>query len=412
MASKNRKYVILVGDGMGDYPQGSLDGKTPLEAAHTPHMDAVASQGIMGWAQTVPSTCEPGSDIANLSLLGYDPLVYHTGRAPFEAVSMGIRLKEGDVAFRCNLVCLDHQGNETVKMNSYSAGHISTDESRILINDLNGFLNLPGLSFFPGVSYRNILVWAGADPSAKTAPPHDLTGQDVTDYLNTRRELGPIVALIRKSWPFLSQHPVNKARQEQGLVPANSIWLWGQGKTPEMPSFPDRFDLRGGVISAVDLLKGIGLSAGLESLFVEGMTGYLDTNFRGKADKALAFLAEKDLVYVHVEAPDEASHEGSVEKKIQAIEAFDREVVGTVLSGLGRFEDFSLLIVTDHFTPIQVMTHTREPVPFSILRSEDQHRPVRRRGFSERSAYEGEVSFLKGDELMSWFLQCHQELSK
>jgi 2,3-bisphosphoglycerate-independent phosphoglycerate mutase len=412
MASTNRKYVILVGDGMGDYPQDSLDGKTPLEAAYTPHMDAVASQGIMGWAQTVPSTCEPGSDIANLSLLGYDPLVYHTGRAPFEAVSMGIRLKEGDVAFRCNLVCLDHRGHETVKMNSYSAGHISTDEARILINDLNGFLNLPGLSFFPGVSYRHILVWAGADPSAKTAPPHDLTGQDVTDYLNTKGELGPIVALIRKSWLFLSQHPVNKSRQEQGLVPANSIWLWGQGKTPEMPSFPDRFDLRGGVISAVDLLKGIGLSAGLESLSVEGITGYLDTNFRGKADKALAFLAEKNLVYVHVEAPDEASHEGSLEKKIQAIEAFDREVVGTVLSGLNRFEDYSLLIGTDHFTPIQVMTHTREPVPFTVFRSEDQRRPVRRRGFSERSAYEGEVSFLKGDELMSWFLQCHQELSK
>ena len=206
-------------------------------------MDAVASQGIMGWAQTVPSACEPGSDIANLSLLGYDPLVYHTGRAPFEAVSMGIRLKEGDVAFRCNLVCLDHRGHETVMMNSYSAGHISTDEARILINDLNGFLNLPGLSFYPGVSYRHILVWAGADPSAKTTPPHDLTGQDVTDYLNSKGELGPIVDLIRQSWLFLSQHPVNKARQERGLVPANSIWLWGQGKTPEMPSFLDRFGL-------------------------------------------------------------------------------------------------------------------------------------------------------------------------
>ena len=245
MNSKDRKYIILVGDGMGDYPQDALEGKTPLEAAHTPHMDTVASQGIMGWAQTVPSACEPGSDIANLSLLGYDPLVYHTGRAPFEAVSMGIRLKEEDVAFRCNLVCLDHQDNETVKMNSYSAGHISTEEARILINDLNGFLAHPDLSFYPGVSYRHILVWAGADPSVKTPPPHDLTGQDVTDYLNSKGELGPIVNLMRQSWPFLSQHPVNKARQERGLVPANSIWLWGQGKTPAMPSFLDRFGLRG-----------------------------------------------------------------------------------------------------------------------------------------------------------------------
>jgi 2,3-bisphosphoglycerate-independent phosphoglycerate mutase len=412
MNSKNRKYIILVGDGMGDYPQDLLEGKTPLEAAYTPHMDTVASQGLIGWAQTVPSVCEPGSDVANLSLLGYDPLVYHPGRAPFEAISMGVRLKEGDVAFRCNLVCLDHQGHETVKMNSYSSGHISTEDARILINDLNEFLNLPGLSFFPGVSYRHILVWTGADPSAKTAPPHDLTGQDVTDYLNSQGELEPVVKLIRQSWPFLSQHPVNKARQEQGLVPANSIWLWGQGKTPEMPLFLDRFGLRGGVISAVDLLKGIGLSAGFESLFVEGMTGYLDTNFRGKAEKALAFLTEKDLVYVHVEAPDEASHEGSLEKKIQAIEAFDQQVVGPVLEGLNRFEAYTLLIVTDHFTPIQVMTHTREPVPFTILRSEDQSRSARRRGFSERSAFEGEVSFLRGDRLMSWFLQFHQEKPK
>ncbi len=409
MNSKDRKYIILVGDGMGDYPQDLLEGKTPLEAAHTPHMDKAASQGIMGWAQTVPSVCEPGSDIANLSLLGYDPLVYHTGRAPFEAVSMGIRLKEGDVAFRCNLVCLDHLGQETVKMNSYSSGHISTEEARILINDLDKFINLPSLSFFPGVSYRHILIWSGANPSARTAPPHDLTGQEVTDYLNSQGVLEPIVKLIRQSWPFLSQHPVNKARQEQGLVPANSIWLWGQGKTPDMPLFLDRFGLSGGVISAVDLLKGIGLSAGLESLFVEGMTGYLDTNFRGKAEKALAFLAEKDLVYVHVEAPDEASHEGSLEKKIQAIEAFDREVVGPVLEGLKHFEAYSLLIVTDHFTPVEVMTHTREPVPFTALRSEDQSRPARRRGFSERSAFEGEVSFLRGDQLMPWFLKIHQE---
>jgi 2,3-bisphosphoglycerate-independent phosphoglycerate mutase len=412
MNSKGRKYCILVGDGMGDYPQDILDGKTPLEAAHTPHMDAAASQGLMGWAQTVPTGCEPGSDVANLSLLGYDPLVYHTGRAPLEAVSMGIRLKEEDVAFRCNLVCLDFLGNETVRMNSYSAGHISTEEARVLINDLHEFLANPELSFYPGVSYRHILIWAGADASAKTTPPHDLTGQDVKAYLKSTEGLGPVVNLIRQSWPFLSQHPINKARQERGLVPANSIWLWGQGKTPDMPSFLERFGLRGGVISAVDLLKGIGLSADLEPLFVEGMTGYLDTNFRGKAEKALDFLKDHDLVYVHVEAPDEASHEGSLEKKIQAIEAFDREVVGPVLEGLNRFEASSLLIITDHFTPIQVMTHTREPVPFSVLRSEDKHRPVRRRGFSERSALEGEVAFLKGDQVMPWFLQSHQELSK
>lgn len=404
MGSANRKYCILVGDGMGDYPQEALDGKTPLEAAQTPHMDRVASQGIMGWAQTVPPDCEPGSDIANLSLLGYDPSVYHTGRAPLEAISLGIRLGEEDVAFRCNLVHLDQRADDGVVMDSYSAGHITTEEAGLLIKDLNAFLAHPTRAFYPGVSYRHILVWNGADPLAKTLPPHDLTGQDVTDYLNSKGDLEPIADLIRRSWPFLEQHPVNKSRMERDLVPANSIWLWGQGKTPAMPSFMERFRLRGGVISAVDLLKGIGLSAGLDALVVEGITGYLDTNYLGKAEKALTFLDDKDLVYVHVEAPDEASHEGSLEKKIQAIEAFDREVVGPVLKGLDRFEAYSLLIITDHFTPLQVMTHTREPVPLAVLHSEDRSGLFRKRGFSERSAFEGEVSFPKGDQLMSWFL--------
>ncbi len=404
MSSEKRKYIILTGDGMGDYPQETLNGQTLLEAAYTPHMDGLASQGILGWAQTIPSSCEPGSDIANLSILGYDPLVYHTGRAPLEAVSLGIRLKDGDVAFRCNLVCLDQRPDQGVVMNSYSAGQITSEEARILINDLNDYLAHPAWCFYPGVSYRHILVWSGTEPAVKTLPPHDLTGRDVSAYLNSRGNLGPVVELMRRSWLFLKQHPVNRARQDRGLLPANSIWLWGQGKSPVMAPFLERFGLRGGMISAVDLLKGIGLSAGLEALFVDGITGYLDTNYRGKAEKALAFLAENDLVFVHVEAPDEASHEGSLEKKIQAIEAFDREIVGPVLEGLGRFETYSLLIITDHFTPIQVMTHTREPVPLAVFCSEDHSRPFRKRGFSERAALEGEVSFPKGDLLMPWFL--------
>jgi 2,3-bisphosphoglycerate-independent phosphoglycerate mutase len=404
MAAENRKYIFLVGDGMGDYPQEKLGGKTPLEAAHTPHLDDMASRGMMGWVQTIPAQCEPGSDIANLSLLGYDPLVYHTGRAPLEAVSLGIRLQTGDVAFRCNLVCLDHGPKASVFMKSYSASHITTEEARILIRDLDGFLGQEGLSFHPGVSYRHILVWTGGDPSAKTLPPHDLTGQEVTDYVFPQGPLVAIGNLIRKSWPFLSQHPVNQARQDKGLLPANSIWLWGQGRTPAMPSFKDRFGLQGGMISAVDLLKGIGLSAGLEPLYVEGITGYLDTNYRGKAAKALASLQDKDLVYIHVEAPDEASHEGSLDKKIQAIEDLDREVAGPVLAGLQEFDHYSLMVITDHFTPIQVMTHTREPVPFAVLRSEDR-KGSRKRGFSERSGLEGEVSFPKGDLLMPWFLK-------
>ncbi|MEW6186838.1 MAG: cofactor-independent phosphoglycerate mutase [Thermodesulfobacteriota bacterium] len=404
MRLDGRKYVILVGDGMGDYPQDELDGRSPLEGAATPHMDLIASRGILGWAQTVPADCEPGSDIANLSLLGYDPLIYHTGRAPFEAISLGLRLQERDVAFRCNLIHLEHQEQGLVKMGSYSAGHISTEEGRLLITDLNEFLKGPDLAFYPGVSYRQILIWRGADPSIRTIPPHDLTGQDVTSLLDPEGESKEIVTLIRRSWPFLEKHPVNQVRQEKGQITANSIWLWGQGKSPSMPSFRERFGLRGGVISAVDLLKGIGLAAGLKPIFVPGITGYLDTNFRGKAEKALDFLEGNDLVFVHVEAPDEASHEGNLEKKIQAIEFFDREVVGTMMEGLKRFESWSLLVVTDHFTPVQVMTHTREPVPLAVLRSEDESRKIRKRGFGERSAYEGEVAFLKGDQIMPWFL--------
>jgi 2,3-bisphosphoglycerate-independent phosphoglycerate mutase len=405
MSAEKGKFVILVGDGLGDYPQDRLDGRTPLEAAVTPHMDLVASKGLLGFTQTVPLGCEPGSDIANLSLLGYDPLVYHTGRAPFEAISMGIRLGEGDVAFRCNLVHLDRLEGERFRMRSYSAGHIKSEEARPLIAALNARMERSDLTFYPGVSYRHILIWKGADPSVTTRPPHDLTGQEVTPLLDPNGESRAVAEVVRRSWPILADHPVNQARLHKGQPPADSIWLWGQGKTPSLPSFEERFGLKGGVISAVDLIKGIGLAAGLAALSVPGITGYLDSNFRGKAGKALDFLKDNDLVYVHVEAPDETSHEGSLEKKIQAIELFDREVVGPVLEGLKDFPLWSLMIATDHFTPLRVMTHTAEPVPFAVLRSQDLTKEGRKRGFGEREAYEGEVAMLKAHQLMPWFLK-------
>jgi 2,3-bisphosphoglycerate-independent phosphoglycerate mutase len=400
-----RKYIILVGDGMGDYPQEALGGKTPLEAAYTPHMDGIASKGIMGWVQTIPPECEPGSDIANLSILGYDPVRYHRGRAPFEALSLGLSLKDHEVAFRCNLVFLDHLAKGPITMGSYSAGHISTEEARPIITDLDLFFRGGPVSFYPGVGYRHIVLWEGADPAIKTLPPHDLTGREVGGYLQSEGPLAPVVTLMRRSWPFLMDHPTNKARKEKGLLPANSIWLWGQGCRPGMPLFLDRFGLRGGMISAVDLLKGLGLAAGLEYLPVPGITGYLDTNYKGKADKALEALQEKDLVYLHVEAPDEASHEGSLEKKLKAIEDFDREVVGRVLEGLSQMGPFSLLVLTDHFTPLDVMSHTREPAPLGLFRSEDEKNPKKNRGYSERSALEGEAAFPKGDDLIPWFIE-------
>jgi 2,3-bisphosphoglycerate-independent phosphoglycerate mutase len=401
---KNRKYVILVGDGMGDYPLDELDGKTPLEAAQTPHMDRLAAQGVLGWVQTVPPACEAGSDIANLSLMGYDPLVYHTGRAPLEAASLGLRLRGDEVAFRCNLVHLERTEPDRFKMGSYSAGHITSEEGRQLVAALNDALQRPGLTFHPGVSYRHLLVWDGGDAMVKTRPPHDLTGQDVTDYLFDRGTLAPLVELMRLSWPILEGHPVNRERLRQGKLPANSIWLWGQGKQPAMPPFLEQYGRRGGIISAVDLLRGIGTLLGWEVLPVPGITGYLDTNYRGKAEKTLEALKDLDLVYVHVEAPDESSHEGSLENKLRAIEDFDRQIVGPVRQGLEAFEDYALMVVTDHFTPLSRMTHTREPVPMVVYRSVDTARKPRNRGFSERTAIEGEVGFPKGDELMAWFL--------
>ena len=404
MKVDNKKYIILVGDGMGDYPLEELDGQTPLEAARTPFMDRMAAQGIIGFVQTIPSACEPGSDIANLSLMGYDPLKYHTGRAPLEAASLGIRLKNLEVAFRCNLVHLEHRSSESVFMGSYSAGHISSEEGRILIQSLNEALGELGRTFFPGISYRHLLIWDGGDPTLKTLPPHDVTGQDVTAYLLDKNALAPVVDLMRRSWPILEGHPVNEERRKQGKLPADSIWLWGQGRQPTMPPFLEKYGRRGGIISAVDLLRGIGACLGWEVLFVPGITGYLDTNYRGKAKKALEALKDLDLVYVHVEAPDESSHEGSLENKIKAIEDFDREIVGRVWEGLRAFEDYALMVVTDHFTPLSRMTHTREPVPMVVFRSADPPRNPRNRGFSERNDLEGEVGFPKGDELMRWFL--------
>lgn len=403
-----KKYVILVGDGMGDYPLDELDGKTPLEAAPTPHMDRLAARGVLGWVQTIPPACEPGSDIANLSLMGYDPLVYHTGRAPLEAASLGLRLQGEEVAFRCNLVHLERSEGNRFRMGSYSAGHIASAEGRELIGALNAGLRGPGLTFYPGVSYRHVLVWDGGDPLVKTRPPHDLTGQDVTDYLFDQGALAPVVDLMRRSWAILEEHPVNQKRGKQAQLPADSIWLWGQGKQPAMPSFMEQYGPRGGIISAVDLLRGIGTLLGWEILPVPGITGYLDTNYQGKTEKALAALQDLDLVYVHVEAPDESSHEGSLENKLRAIEDFDREIVGPVWEGMAAFEDYSLMVVTDHFTPISRMTHTREPVPMVVYRSGDAARKPRVRGFSERTAIDGEVGFPKGDELMAWFLN-HKE---
>lgn len=359
------KYLILVGDGMGDRPLAELGGKTVLEAAITPHMDRLAQEGLLGLAQTVPADKEPGSDVANMSLMGFDPATYHTGRSPIEAAAMGVELADGEIAFRCNLVTLAHGGGATV-MNNYAAGHITTPEAAQLIAALDETLGGAGLRFHPGVSYRHLLVWREGPLTAATVPPHDRSGQAVDDVLATHGELGRITHLTRASWPVLAQHPVNLARRAAGRPEANSIWLWGQGTRPAFTTLQERFGLNGVAISAVDLVKGLGKLAGLRVVDVPGATGFLDTNYAGKVAAALAGLQQGNLAYVHVEAPDEAGHGGVLSEKLKAVEDFDAQVVGPLLEGLSGLGEHRVLLATDHYTPLAVMTHTREPVPFVI----------------------------------------------
>jgi 2,3-bisphosphoglycerate-independent phosphoglycerate mutase len=399
----SRKYLILVGDGMADYPLKELDGKTPLETAGTPNMDRIASCHI-GLVRTIPAGMGPGSDVANLSLLGYDPSLYLTGRSPLEAASMGVSLKQNQVAFRMNLVTLEHRSEDRIIMISHSSGDISTPESAQIVKDLKKGLKIPGIDIYPGVAYRHLLVWENGPEDAATIPPHDVLDQDMSGYLN-RDSIDPVPSMIRKSWPLLKDHPVNLKRRQAGLNEANSIWLWGQGKAPAIPLFKDLYGLDGGAISAVDLIKGIGIYAGFRPIYVEGATGYLDTNYRGKAEAALKEIEYLDLVFLHVEAPDEASHNGSCDEKIQAIESFDRDVVGVVLEGMTKYDDYRVMVVSDHFTPIVKKTHTNDPAPFAWADGNALKVTRKKNVFTENSAKESGLFFESGPELMKAFLQ-------
>jgi 2,3-bisphosphoglycerate-independent phosphoglycerate mutase len=387
---------------MGDYPIAELGGRTPLEAADTPFMDRIAS-GRIGLARTIPPDMEPGSDVANLSLLGYDPRKYHTGRGPLEAASMGVALKADAVAFRMNLVTLELKSETEIIMLSHSSGDISSAEAHPMVASLAGEMPIPQIKLHPGVAYRHLLVWPNGPLEAETIPPHDVLGQNMAAYLNRDGD-NPIPDLIRRSWNILRNHPVNLNRRRQKLKEANSIWPWGQGKAPRLPPFDERFGLRGGVISAVDLLKGIGVYAGLEPIPVRGATGYLDTNFRGKGQAAVQALERLDFIFVHVEAPDEAGHSGSVAEKIQAIEAFDARVVGTVLEGLRKHADYRVMVVSDHLTPIVKRTHTPEPTPFAWADKAAAEASASAGRFTEADARESGVVFETGHALMPAFL--------
>lgn len=378
------KYIVLLGDGMSDQPVDALDGLTPLQKAHTPNMDFMARRGRLGLAHTVPPGFPPGSDVANLSMFGYNPADCYTGRSPLEAASMGIELGPDDVAFRLNLVHLEARGGKLI-MDDYSAGHISTEDGRELIEELQRQLGDDEFSFYPGVSYRHLLVWRNGKSGMKAIPPHDITGQSITEFLPRGEGADRLIHLMTSAQMIFHNHPQMKRRSAEGAAAANSIWLWGHGRAPRMQDYRTKFGLTGAVISAVDLIKGIGIYAGLDVIDVPGATGYIDTNFRGKADAALAALEEKDFVFVHVEAPDEASHSGKLDHKLQAIESFDREVVGPVLEGVKKFGEYRILCAPDHPTPLKLMTHTSDPVPFIIYSGEEAENAMIA-GYSEKTA--------------------------
>lgn len=395
------KYMILVGDGMGDYPMPELGGKTPLEVAETPYMDLIASQKI-GLVQTIPPGMEPGSDVANLCILGYDPKRYHTGRAPLEAASKGIKLGPKDTAFRMNLVSLEFLPQGRIRMLSHSSGDISSSEAKELVDGLKPLLERDGIRMFLGVAYRHLLIWEDAPPNLPNIPPHDFLGQDVTDFIQDPSSQ-VLWDLVRSSWEFLRHHPLNKVREFKGALPANSIWLWGQGKAPELMPFHEMWGLDGAVISAVDLVKGIGRQLGLKVVEVPGATGYIDSNFKGKAETAIEALKEVDLVFLHVEAPDEASHGGDLDQKIKAIQIFDTEVVGRIIQGAKDLNP-KIMVISDHLTPIVKRTHTSDPTPFAWAQMGSMQEGKKQK-FCERAAMASGIFIDKGHELIRDFLE-------
>lgn len=364
------KYILVLADGMADYPLEELNGKTPLQLAHTPHIDSLAARSLIGQVKTIPEGFAPGSDVANMSVMGYDPDRFYTGRSPLEAVSMGVELGPEDLALRTNLVTLSSEDLfEEKTMLDYSSGEISSQESAQIIHSLQKELGNDEFTFHAGISYRHLLVWKNAlRRKMELTPPHDISDRVIGPYLPQGLDHKPLLDLMQKSVLLLKDHPVNIKRSEQGLVPANAIWLWGQGGKPSLSSFKEKYGLKASVVCAVDLVRGLGLCAGMRAISVEGGTGGIHTNFAGKAQAAINELKNgQDFVYLHIESPDEAGHQGDAKTKIWAIEQIDQEVLGPILEAFKDDKDFRLMILPDHPTPIKVKTHTSDPVPFMIF---------------------------------------------
>ncbi|MBI5374137.1 MAG: cofactor-independent phosphoglycerate mutase [Candidatus Schekmanbacteria bacterium] len=391
------KYLIVLGDGMADVALPELGGKTPLEAANIPNMDFIAKNGTSGMARTIPDGMNPGSDVASLSVLGYNPAEVYTGRAPLEAASIGVNLSPNDTALRCNLVTIADG-----KMDDYSAGHIGTDEASILINDINSKLSDSTTSFYPGKSYRHLMVSKRKFNGVKLVPPHDISGQAVSGYMPGGDGSDELKVIMEKASKILKDHDVNRKRIARGDKPATDIWLWGEGTRPAVSPFRDKYGLDGAVISAVDLVNGIGIYLGFEVVNVPGATGYIDTNYEGKAENALKALKKVDIVYLHIEAPDETGHNGDLKNKIKSMEDIDLKVLKRIIAEMPQFGEYRILVMSDHPTPVKLRTHTSDPVNFSLYGT-----GVKANGasaFSEKEALSTKFFFSDGYKLMGYFL--------
>ena len=399
------KYLVVLYDGMADYPVPELDGKTPMEVAVKPNFDALGKKGVVGLVKTVADSLKPGSDVANLSALGYDAEKCYTGRSPLEAVSIGVQLNDDDVTMRCNVVTVSDEENYADKtMIDYSAGDISSEDAAEIIKTVQEHFGNDIFKFYNGVSYRHCLVWKGGTTDlGDMTPPHDISGRVVGEYLSTSENAKELIAMMKESYDLLKDHPVNKRRIAEGKRPANSIWLWGEGTKPSLEAFEDKFGLKGSIISAVDLLKGIGGCAKMNTPEVEGATGYIDTNFEGKAQAAVdEFRNGQDFVYIHIEATDECGHRHEAENKVKAIEIIDEKVLPVVIEELEKYDDYKIMILPDHPTPIVTMTHARDPVPFMIYHKNGEKQGVET--VTEKTAKDSGNYFDSGVELMKYFL--------
>lgn len=400
------KYLVLIPDGMADRPHPALGGKTPMELARKPRMDGLASRSTVGMVLNVPAGMVPESDTANMSILSFDPKIYSRGRSPLEALSMGIEMKPDDTAYRCNVVTLSEGGDYDSKiMIDHSADEISTPESDQLIKALEEKLGSEVRKFYTGVSYRHCLIWRGGNDKYNFMRPHDILGKSIGEYLPREWDGGgEFLGLMRSSYDILREHPVNISRRERGLRPANSAWLWSPGKKPSLPSFSAKWGLRGAVISAVDLIKGIGLCAGMTPINVKGATGNIHTNYKGKADAAISAFADGyDYVYVHVEAPDECGHRAEVENKVRSIELIDERILAPLEDYLERSgEDYKILVLPDHPTPLELRTHTSDPVPFLAYSSNRKLRGIDR--FDEKNAAASGLYIPEGHNLLDFLI--------